>query len=199
MMGGVSAPSRRRWVRSSEGLMYGRHPSGFRDAVATRGLEWRGGELSTAADRSCDLAAEAVRWSCSTVSKAFIGTTPQDPWLVLRDVPEAQALEEMCRALDIRWHRETSTDLIMQTQPAVAKVYMTGTPATALLQYLQSAGIPARPDLERSRFSRSGGRIKASEVGVQFIQRANARLGDGRDAHRLLLVLAAALLLPTQI
>ena len=62
-----------------------------------------------------------------------------------------------------------------------------------------TAGIPARPDLERSRFSRSGGRIKASEVGVQFIQRANARLGDGLDAHRLLLVLAAALLLPTQI
>ena len=150
--------------------------------------------------QSKSFADRQLRESLCLITKIwFERTTPQDPWLVLRDVPEAQALEEMCRALDIRWHRETNTDLIMQTQPADVKVYMTGTPATALLQYLQRAGIPARPDLERSRFSRSGGRIKASEVGVQFIQRANARLGDGRDAHRLLLVLAAALLLPTQI
>ena len=75
IMGGVSAPSRRRWVRSNEGLMYGRHPSGFKGAVATRRLEWRGEDLSTAADRSCDLAAEAVRRSCSTVAKAFMGVS----------------------------------------------------------------------------------------------------------------------------
>ena len=87
-----------------------------------------------------------LRESLGLITKIwFERTTPQDPWLVLRDVPEAQALEEMCRALDIRWHRETNTDLIMQTQPAVVKVYMTGTPATALLQYLQRAGVPAFP------------------------------------------------------
>jgi hypothetical protein len=126
-------------------------------------------------------------------------TDPQDPWLVLRDELEAQALEALLRALEISWRRDIDAVSTMQSHGTYVKVYMTGTPAVGLLQHLKSAGISPLPDGERLRFSRSGGRIKASEVGVQFVQRLDARIGDGRDTHRLFLVLAAALLGPTQI
>jgi integrase len=150
--------------------------------------------------QSKSFADRQLRASLCLIAKIWSERTdPQDPWLVLKDEYEAQALESMFRALEMNWHREPGAGATMQSQFNDVKVYMTGTPAVGLLQYLKSAGISPLPDCERPRFSRSGGRIKASEVGVQFVQRVNARIGDGRDAHRLFLVLAAALLLPTQI
>ena len=150
--------------------------------------------------QSKSFANHQLRASLCLIAKIWSERTdPQDPWLVLRDELEAQALETMFRALEINWRRETGVGSTLRTEVYDVEVRMTGTPASKLLQYLQSAGSAPLPDFKRSRFSRSGGRIKTSEVGVQFVQRVNARIGDGRDAHRLFLVLSAALRLPTQI
>lgn len=149
--------------------------------------------------QSKSLADRQLRASLGLIAKIWSERTdPQDPWLVLRDKFEAQALEALFRALEVNWRREPGEGSTTESQFDDVKVHMTGTPDSGLLQHLQSAGIAPRLDHERPQFSRSGGRIKASEVGIQFVQRVNARLGDGRDAHRLFLVLSAALLLPTQ-
>lgn len=141
-----------------------------------------------------------LRASLCVIAKIWSERTdPQDPWLVLRDEVEAQALEAVCRALGVNWRIAARADSTAQIEVHDVEVRMTGSPASELLNFLRSAGIAPLPDSERVRFSRSGGRIKASEVGVQFVQRVNARIGDGRDSHRLFLVLSAAVLLPTQI
>lgn len=128
----------------------------------------------------------------------FERVDPQNPWLVLRQESEAKALEKMCKVLEINLRRGADTDSTTQTQPRSIRVHMSGTPSIGLLQYLNSIGIAAVPKLQRDRFSRSGGSAKASEVGVQFPQNVGFLIGDGRDTHRLFLVLAAALLLPEE-
>ena len=120
-------------------------------------------------------------------------TDPGDPWLVLKDESEALALEGLCNALEINW-RSSGNGI---PRPRDVEVYLTGAPASGLIQYLQSAGIATSQNPKRVRFSRAGGGVKVSEVGVRFLQRVKSRIGDGRDAHRLFFVLAVALSLGT--
>lgn len=114
---------------------------------------------------------------------------PTKPWLVLKNESEGRAFVSFCKTLDIIFSpKNTPAD----ARKSDLKIYSTGHPNAELLKYFLSEKIEISPHTLH-RFSRSTGKVSASEIGIQFHQRVNSNIGDGRDAHRLFLILAVAL------
>jgi site-specific recombinase XerD len=114
---------------------------------------------------------------------------PEKPWLVLKNESEGRAFVSFCKILDINFLEKNAPG---DPRKSDLKICSTGHPNAGLLKYFLSENIEISPHAS-NRFSRSTGKVSASEIGIQFLQRRNSNIGDGRDAHRLLLVLAVAL------
>jgi hypothetical protein len=114
---------------------------------------------------------------------------PAKPWLVLKNESEGRAFVSFCKILDINFLEKNAPG---DPRKSDLKICSTGHPNAALVKYFLSENIEISPHASH-RFSRSTGKVSASEIGIQFLQRINSNIGDGRDAHRLLLVLAVAL------
>jgi hypothetical protein len=114
---------------------------------------------------------------------------PDNPWLVLKNATEGRAFVSFCKTLNIATVPQIGSGISMQSD---LKICATGAPDVELLEYFRSINIEVSP-VAAPRFSRHSGKVTSSEIGIQFLQRSNTIIGDGRDAHRLFLVLAVAL------
>lgn len=97
-----------------------------------------------------------------------------NPWFVARDAEELDAIRAILARIGM--------------QADQVEIRYAGPVGTAL--YENCARIQESPRLQANRLSRGPRHVRVSEAGINIRQKAGSRLGDGRDTHRLLAILA---------